>query len=53
MICNLIGVIVPVYNTAPWLARSLDGICAQTYRNLEKIRRIIRQGSPGKFPDGQ
>ena len=31
----LISVIVPVYNTSPWLARCLDSICAQTYRNLE------------------
>lgn len=31
----LLSVIVPVYNTAPWLARCLDSICVQTYRNLE------------------
>ena len=31
----LISIIVPVYNTAPWLAKCLDSICAQDYRNLE------------------
>lgn len=31
----LISVVVPVYNTAPWLRRCLDSICGQTYRNLE------------------
>ncbi len=31
----LISVIVPVYNTAAWLPRCLDSVCAQTYTNLE------------------
>ena len=31
----LLSVIVPVYNTAPWLARCLDSICSQSYQNLE------------------
>lgn len=30
-----ISVIVPVYNTAPWLKRCLDSICSQNYPNLE------------------
>ena len=39
----LISVIVPVYNTAPWLGRCLDSICAQTYRNLEIL--CVNDGS--------
>lgn len=31
----LISIIVPVYNTSPWLAKCLDCICAQDYRKLE------------------
>ena len=38
-----ISVIVPVYNTAPWLARCLDSICAQTYQNLEIL--CVNDGS--------
>ncbi len=33
----LITVVVPVYNTAPWLKKCLDSICEQTYRHLEII----------------
>ena len=39
----LVSVIVPVYNTAPWLRRCLDSICAQTYRNLEIL--CVNDGS--------
>ena len=39
----LISVIVPVYNTAPFLRKCLDSICNQTYRNLEII--CINDGS--------
>lgn len=39
----LISVIIPVYNTAPWLARCLDSICAQSYRNLEIL--CVNDGS--------
>lgn len=31
----LISIIVPIYNTAPWLRRCLDSICSQSYRHLE------------------
>ena len=34
---DLISVIVPVYNVAPWLRRSVESIMKQTYRNLEII----------------
>lgn len=40
---HIISVIVPVYNTAPWLRRCLDSICAQTYRNLEIL--CVNDGS--------
>ncbi len=39
----LISVIVPVYNTAPWLRKCLDSICGQTYRNLEIL--CVNDGS--------
>ncbi len=39
----LLSVIVPVYNTAPWLRKCLDSICAQTYRNLEIL--CVNDGS--------
>lgn len=39
----LLSVIVPVYNTAPWLARCLDSICSQSYQNLEIL--CINDGS--------
>lgn len=39
----LISIIVPVYNTAPWLKRCLDSICSQSYRNLEIL--CINDGS--------
>ena len=39
----LISIIVPVYNTAPWLRRCLDSICAQSYRNLEIL--CVNDGS--------
>lgn len=39
----LLSVIVPVYNTAPWLRRCLDSICSQSYRNLEIL--CVNDGS--------
>ena len=39
----LLSVIVPVYNTAPWLRRCLDSICTQTYTNLEIL--CVNDGS--------
>lgn len=39
----LLSVIVPVYNTAPWLARCLDSICSQSYQNLEIL--CVNDGS--------
>jgi len=39
----LISVIVPVYNIAPYIEKSVMSICAQSYRNLEII--IVDDGS--------
>ena len=38
-----ITVVVPTYNNAPWLVRSLDSLLAQTYPNLEII--VVNDGS--------
>lgn len=45
----LISVIVPVYKVEQYLARCLESICGQTYRNLEII--CVDDGSPDKSID--
>ena len=40
----LISVIVPVYNVQPYLARCVDSILSQTYKNLEIF--LVDDGSP-------
>jgi glycosyltransferase involved in cell wall biosynthesis len=37
LIAPKISVIIPVYNTAPYLRRCLDSVCGQTLRDLEII----------------
>ena len=40
---ELISVVVPAYNCAPWLPRCLDSLLNQTYPNLEII--VVNDGS--------
>lgn len=44
-----LSIIVPVYNTAPWLGRCLDSICAQSYKNLEIL--CVNDGSTDNSAD--
>lgn len=44
-----VSVIVPVYNTAPYLQRCLDSIAAQTLRDIEVI--CVDDGSTDESPD--
>ena len=46
---KLISVIVPVYNTAPYLERCVNSILAQTYAHIEII--LINDGSTDKTED--
>lgn len=43
MMEELISVVVPAYNCAPWLPGCLDSLLEQTYRNLEII--VVNDGS--------
>lgn len=43
-----ISVIIPVYNTAPYLKRCLDSVLQSTYRNLEII--CVNDGSTDESP---
>lgn len=40
---QLISIVVPVYNVAPYLAKCLDSICCQSYTNWELI--LVDDGS--------
>lgn len=44
----LISIIVPVYNTAPYLEKCLDSLVGQTYSNLEIL--CVDDGSPDESP---
>ena len=44
----MISVIVPIYNVEKYLARCVDSIVNQTYKNLEII--LVDDGSPDRCP---
>ncbi len=46
---NLISVIISVYNVAPYLARCMDSVLQNTYRNLEVI--CVNDGSTDESPE--
>lgn len=43
-----ISVIMPIYNTAPYLRRALDSVCNQTFRDMEIL--CINDGSTDESP---
>lgn len=48
MMNELVSVVVPVYNTAPWLDRCVESIAAQTHRKLEIL--LVDDGSTDESP---
>ena len=46
---SLISVVIPVYNCEKYLARCLDSVISQTYKELEII--VCDDGSPDNCPD--
>ena len=45
---DLISVIIPVYNVEKYLARCLESVVTQSYRNIEVI--LVNDGSTDKSP---
>ncbi len=45
----VLSIIVPIYNTAPWLRKCLDSICSQSYKELEII--CVNDGSTDNSAD--
>lgn len=45
----LLSVLIPVYGTRDYIAKALDSVCGQTYRNLEII--VVNDASPDYAED--
>lgn len=43
---DLISVIIPMYKMEKFIAKCLDSVCAQSYKNLEIL--CVDDGSPDK-----
>ncbi len=44
-----VSVVIPCYNSAPWLAECLDSVLGQSFKNLEVI--CVNDGSLDETPD--
>lgn len=44
-----VSIIIPIYNTAPFLRETLDSICNQSLKELDII--LINDGSTDESPD--
>ena len=51
----MISVIIPTYNSAEYIAETLESVCTQTYRNIEILviddGKAVQRGSHEKLID--